>query len=254
MKFKWLSIAVFAFTPCAVAQDQKIFGDFQKIKLEDDIHWIDESPQRPEEYVGQVFLVVKKDNSTIPYFAPIPVPVLVEDTPSVKKSILIKSNKDGSISFLDIFKIGAQKENVYQFQIVHSRKWSADTKNKEFLKAISQFRNDNMTSNIFDSTEYSGIVMVSAVVAKRIWYKTFKKDGGGGVGIYFVKVEGNDYSSSEDFEEVIRFGFLLRPLSGFGIVLPKTIVNTEQVINTNVKVPAPALKNVSAFIKTMIVQ
>jgi hypothetical protein len=234
----------------ALAQDQKVYGDYQKIKIEDDVRWIDETPARPEDYIGQVFLV-KKDSSTIPYFAPVPVPILVEDTPAIKKSILIRSSKEGSVSFLDFFKLSGEKEAVYQFQIVNSRKWSADTKSKEYLKAIAAYRNDPTTASIFDSPDFSGVVMVTAVVAKKIWYKIYKKEGAGGGATYYVKVEGKEYFSSEDYEEAIKYGLLLRPLNGWGFVLPKTILNAEQLTTANVKLPNAVFQSLDRSIKAM---
>lgn len=243
---------VFACNNLVVAQEQKVYGDYKQIKIEDDVRWIEETPQRPEEYIGQVFLVTK-DNGTLPYFAPISLPILVEDIPAVKKSILIKATKDGSVSFLDFFRVSAKRETVYQFQIVNSRRWSADTKSKEYIKAISSFRNDPTTSSIFESKEFAGIVMVSAVVAKKIWYKVYKSESAGGGGTYFVKVDGTEYFGSEDYEEAIRYGLLVRPLSGFGIQLPKTILNAAQITDMKVKVPQAAIRNLDVSGKTFAV-
>jgi hypothetical protein len=82
---------------------------------------------------------------------------------------------------------------------------------------------------IFDSDDYVGVVMVVGVVGEKIWYKSFQKENYGGSGTYFVKVDGNNYYGSEDYEEATKYGLLLRSLSGFGYKLPRTIVNTTQV-------------------------
>lgn len=62
-----LLLAVITASP-ALAEDKSVFGDLNKLKPTEDIKWIDETPQRPESYVGQLFLV-DKDNETSPFYA-----------------------------------------------------------------------------------------------------------------------------------------------------------------------------------------
>ncbi len=227
---KIILLALFAATP-AIAEDGAVLFNIRKITPTDDVKWIDETPLRPESYIGQLFLIDKSNNSS-PYFASIQVPVLVEEEPSIKKSILIKSTKDGSVSFLDMFKVSGMKETVYQFQIVNSKKWSANTSSPDYLKSIAAFRNDPMTAPIFESPDIAGIVMVTGVVQKKIWYKVFKKEGWGGSGTYFVKVDGSNYTSSDEYEETVKYGLLLRAISwGNTFALPKLITNLYQIRN-----------------------
>lgn len=253
MKFHLFVQSLFFISLLAFADDQKVYGDYASLKIEDDVKWIEETSIQPENYIGQIFLV-KRDNSTIPFFAPVLVPIISEEEPTVKKSILIKSSKEGSVSFLELFKVSGQKESVYQFQIINSKKWAANTRSQEYIKAVSNFRNDPTTSGIFDSTEYVGVVMVTGVVAKKIWYKAYKKDGWNGSGTYYVKIDGSSYSSSEDYEETTKYGLLLRPISGFGHILPKTIVNAKQVndIGDNAKLDVSTTNSLSKGIKTFI--
>lgn len=254
---KYIAVLLIAATTAssALAEEKSVFGDLNKLKPTEDIKWIDETPQRPESYVGQLFLVDKK-NETSPFYASVPVPVLVEEEPSIKKSVLIKSDKNGSVSFLDIFKVGGQKESVYQFQIVNSKKWSANTSSPEYMKALATFRNDPMTSPIFESSEIIGVVMVTGIVQKKIWYKAYKKEGWGGGGTYYVKIEGSDYTSSDDYEESVKYGLLLRPIHwGKAYALPKIITNAKQVSDISVNAVLPksvndsVLKNANAIFR-----
>lgn len=253
MKYCFFVLTFFLISLSAYADDQKVYGDYASLKIEDDVKWIEETSIQPENYIGQIFLV-KKDNSSIPFFAPVLVPIISEEEPTVKKSILIKSSKEGSVSFLELFKVSGQKESVYQFQIVNSKKWSANTRSPEYIKAVSGFRNDPTTSGIFESTEYVGVVMVTGVVAKKIWYKAYKKDGWSGGGTYYVKIDGSNYSSSEDYEETIKYGLLLRPISGFGYSLPKAIVNAKQVndIGDKAKLDAPITKSLNQGVQSFV--
>lgn len=249
-----LMIAVTLALP-TFAEEKSVFGDLSKLKPTEDIKWIDETPQRPESYIGQLFLV-DKNNETAPFYASVPVPVMVEEEPSIKKSVLMKSDKNGSVSFLDIFKVSGQKESIYQFQIVNSKKWSTNTSSPEYMKALAAFRNDPMTSAIFESSDITGVVMVTGIVQKKIWYKAYKKEGWGGGGTYFVKIDGNDYTSSEDYEESVKYGLLLRPIHwGKVYALPKLIINAKQVsnISTNAVLPKSVndsvMKNVNVIWK-----
>ena len=219
---------IFSFyTTTAIGQGQRVYGGYTTPKIDDEIQWIEETVS-PESYIGQIFLV-KKDNSTIPFFAPIAIKSLAQEEPSIKKSILIKAAEDGSISLGNIFTIRGQTEKVFQFQIVNSKRWSADTKSSDYLKAISNFRNDPSTAPLFDSGDFAGIVMVTGVIERKIWYKAFSKKSWNGSGTYFVKIEGKAYESSEDYEEVIKYGLIIRPINGFGYILPKAVVSSQQI-------------------------
>ena len=70
-----LLIAVTTVSP-ALAEDKSVFGDLNKLKPTEDIKWIDETPLRPESYIGQLFLV-DKNNETSPFYASVPVPILL---------------------------------------------------------------------------------------------------------------------------------------------------------------------------------
>ncbi len=226
----------------AAAEEKIVFND---IKIANSIKWIDETPLQPEDYIGQVWLVDKKED-TIPYFASIDVPIKKTDEPTVKKSILIKSSTDGSVSLLNLITLRTNEESVYQFQIVDNKKWAANQKDQNYIKQIAKFRNDPVSSGIFDDSEYKAIVMCTAVVQKKIWYKKFKKKGDGGSGAYIVKIDGNDYYSSEDYEEIVKYGMLIRPINGFGVKLPKTIINANQVETaiSNAKIPQKTINNI----------
>jgi hypothetical protein len=254
MKAKFQTILLMTLTIApAVAEENNVYGGIGKLKLSDDVTWIDETPLRPESYIGQLYVVDKKDLPSF-YFASIPLPVAVEEEPSIKKSLLVKSTKDGSVSFLDIFKISGQKESVYQFQIVNSKKWSANSASPDYLKAITTFRNDPMTTTLFDSPETASVLMVTGVVQKKIWYKVFKKEGWGGSGTYYVKVEGNDYSSSDEYEESVKYGLLLRPIHSVNHALPKHITSASQVedVSKNTVLPKGVTDRVAMIVSNSI--
>lgn len=232
------------FSSVAMAEEKNSL--YKQLKIEDDIRWLDETPQSPEDYIGQVWLI-QRNGESVPYHTPIAVPLKVFEEPTVKKSILVKSQADGSASFLDIVSVKGSDESVYQFQIVDSKKWSANAKDAKYAKAISSFRNDPMSVSIFNDNEYAGVVMCTAIVQKKIWYKSYKKKSWSGSGTYFVKIDGSDYYGSEDYEEIIKYGLLIRPIHGFGYKLPKAILNSAQVetISEKMKIPVDVLNKVN---------
>lgn len=222
--------------------EEKDISLYKKFKIDDDVKWLDETPVKPEDYIGQLW-VIQKNGDSMPFHTPINLPVQSFDEPTIKKSVLIKSGTDGTVSFLNLLSFKGEKESVYQFQIVDNKKWSANARDAKYVKAISVFRNDPITGNIFEENDFGGVVMCTAIVQKKIWYKNYKKKSWGMSGTYYVTFSGNDYYGSEDYEETVKYGLVLRPLNGFGYKLPKTIVNSEQVEKgtKDIKIPAKVL-------------
>ncbi len=97
--------------------------------------------------------------------------------------------------------------------------------------------------------------MVTGVISQKIWYKVYKKDGWTGSATYYVKVDGSDYSSSEDYEEVVKYGLILRPISGFGYSLPKVIVNPHQIndIGEKAMLNADVTNNLNQSTQSLVV-
>jgi hypothetical protein len=88
--------------------------------------------------------------------------------------------------------------------------------NPEYVKSVAKFRNEPINAPVFESKDYDGVMMVTGVVVKKIWYKAYRKSNMLTNATYVVKVGGNTYATSEDHEETVKHGLLLRPLSGWG--------------------------------------
>lgn len=221
------------------------------LPIQETVKWIEETPENPEEYIGRIF-VVSKNSTVTPHFRSIPVPFSVGEEPSIKKSKLLKAKADVGVSFADIVNLKASVESVYQFQIVNTRTWSAKAKDPAYVEAIAKFRNDAATSPLFTSSEVQAVLMCVGVVHRKVWYKVFKKQELFGGGTYLVRVDGTSYVGSEDYEEVVKYGLLIRPLKGYGIDLPPAIANAKEleraVDNVSaIKEATKVLKNVGSI-------
>lgn len=226
--------------------------DIESVVIKESVKWIDETPQNPEEYIGRI-LVVKDGKATVHYRA-LAVPVEVIDAPSIKKSTLITAKSNATIGFEGLVSIKATSDSVYEFQNVNTRTWSAKSREPAYVEAINKFRNDPTTSPLFSDTSVEAVLMCVGVVQKKIWYRSYKRQGFFGGGTYFVKLDGSTYSGSEEYEEVIKFGLLVRPINGYGVVLPPTIANSEEiraVINNPAAIGQvnSVLKNASSIFK-----
>lgn len=250
----WCFAILIVATLGCVAQETVSFGSvLRTLEFEDSVKWIGETPQRPEDYVGQVVLVYR-DGTTEPFLYPIQFPVATTEDDSVKKSVLIKSGKEGTVTFGDIFSLVGARESVYQFQVVHNTKWAADRMTPAYYEAVQAFR--TYCGDLFTNPNYAGVLVCTGVVKKKIWYKVYHSREAGGAGsVYFVKVDGRDYWSSDEYEEKVLYGLLFRSLHGFGDTLPATITTPEQITHLTEQsvVPATTLRAVKTdAIKTAI--
>lgn len=201
--------------------------DINDVIIKDGVKWIDETPVNPEEYIGRIFVV--RSGIVTPHYQALALPFEVTETPTIKKSMLITAKSDASVSFADIVNIKATSDSVYEFQNVNTRTWSAKSKEPAYLDAIIKFRNGITSAPIFTDKTVEAVLMCVGIVEKKVWYRSYKKQGIFGAGTYFVKVGGSTYSGSEEYEEVIKFGLLVRPISGYGIYLPPTIANAAEL-------------------------
>jgi hypothetical protein len=212
---------------------------FDSISLVDSVKWIDETPLNPEAYIGQVTLVLKSGEA-IPYAFPIPLPIKVEDEPVIKKSKLIYNKTEGKASFLGIFSIDALKESVYQFQIVNSKRWFAESSNPNFTKAVMEFTSNPLVKQqIMDDDDVQYAVFCTAIVSRKVWYKVYQKEGVAAGGQYYIKFEGKDYQGNEEYEEAIKYGMVVRPFKR-----PKTIKPTPSGVQ---ELPANVLQSIRAL-------
>lgn len=208
-----------------------------KLLLQESVKWIEETPNNPEEYIGRVLISDKAGNLTVHYQA-IPIPFETVDEPSIKKSTLISAKANAGVSFADFLKLTASTESVYQFQIVNSRTWSAKSRDPKYLEELAKFRNSPTTAPLFASKEVDAVLLCVGVVQRKVWYKVYKKKEMFGSGTYVVNVNGSAYIGSEEYEEVVKYGLLIRPLHGYGIMLPSTIANAAQLESVVDNVPA----------------
>ncbi len=252
---KVIILALSLFSVCANSQEQTIFGDMGSFKIADNIKWINETPERPEDLVGKIYLVAK-DKSSTEYFVPINVPFVNEDKPSIKKSIIIKSNKDGKVGFLEYFSVSGKKNSVYEFQVVNDEVWSANQKSPQYLKAVSEFRNNSLVSPIFSSKDISEIFMVTGVFKRKIWYREFTETKKSGGISYFLKLDGNDYYSSANYEEKVKYGIQLKPIHSAKFKLPSVVFSVDQVekLSDKIIVKSDVLKGVTKAVSASVME
>ena len=115
-----LLITTLAFPLLGFSQETTIFGDIGSFKIADNVKWINETPERPGDLVGKVYFVAK-DKSSTEYFLPIDVPYVNEDKPSIKKSVIVKSSKDGQIGFLEYFTISGKRIAFTNFRLLMTK-------------------------------------------------------------------------------------------------------------------------------------
>lgn len=221
-------LILLAISASVIAQENTVFGDINSFDIADNVKWINETPERPEDLIGKVYFVAK-DKSSTEYFLPISVPYVNEDKPSIKKSIIVKSNKDGAIGFLEYFTISGKKNSVYEFQVVNDEVWSANQRSPDYLKAVTEFRNNPIVSPVFSSDDISDIFMVTGVFKRKIWYREFSEEEKSGSVSYFLKIDGKDYYSSATYEEVVKYGVQLKPIHSSRFKLPSLVFSANQV-------------------------